>query len=169
MISLSSRDLFPGILSRETDNEVIEAHDACEALDAYAAASPDITVLDINLIGRSGFEVLQHILKREPKSRIMVFTMNEDPAPAAQAIEHGARGYITKSEDPSQFVKAVRVRQFTRNRRRRSEKMSSASQRLSEDQAVGHTRDFRIGTVGMSAQLPLPKLSLPVAWLDLSV
>ncbi|HTV31635.1 MAG TPA: response regulator transcription factor [Methylocella sp.] len=98
-----------GILSSQIDIEVIEAHDAREALDAHVEASPDVTVLDINLPGNSGFDVLQRILKQKPKSRIVVFTMNEDPMFAARAIELGAMGYIAKSEDPSQFVKAVRL------------------------------------------------------------
>ena len=98
-----------GILSSQIDIEVIEAHDAREALVAHAKASPDVTVLDINLPGNSGFDVLQRILKQKPKSRIVVFTMSEDPIFAARAIEFGAMGYITKSEDPSQFVKAVRL------------------------------------------------------------
>jgi len=98
-----------GILSSQIDIEVIEAHDAREALDAHVKASPDVTVLDINLPGNSGFDVLQRILKQKPKSRIVVFTMNEDPMFAARAIELGAMGYIAKSEDPSQFVKAVRL------------------------------------------------------------
>ncbi|HXW71175.1 MAG TPA: response regulator transcription factor [Methylocella sp.] len=97
-----------GILSSQSDIEVIEAHDAREAVEAHATASPDVTVLDINLPGTSGFDVLQRLLKQEPKSRIVVFTMNEDPIFAARAIELGAMGYIAKSEDPSQFVKAVR-------------------------------------------------------------
>ena len=98
-----------GMLSSQMDIEVIEAHDAGKALDAHTSASPDVTVLDINLPGDSGFEVLRRILKQEPRSRIIVFTMNEDPVFAAQAIELGAMGYIAKSEDPSQFVKAVRL------------------------------------------------------------
>jgi len=98
-----------GMLSSHIDIEVIEARDAGGALDAHTSASPDVTVLDINLPGDSGFEVLRRILKQQPRSRIIVFTMNEDPVFAAQAIELGAMGYIAKSEDPSQFVKALRL------------------------------------------------------------
>ncbi|HUI19544.1 MAG TPA: response regulator transcription factor [Methylocella sp.] len=98
-----------GILASQLYIEVIEAHDAREALDAHASAAPDVTVLDINLPDVSGLEVLREILRQEPKSRIIVFTMNEDPALAARAIELGAMGYIAKSEDPSHLVNAVRL------------------------------------------------------------
>ncbi len=98
-----------GMLSGQMDIEVIEAHDAREALDAHASRAPDVTVLDINLPDLSGFEVLRRILKQEPKSRFIVFTMNENITFAARAIELGAMGYIAKTEDPSQFVKAVQL------------------------------------------------------------
>lgn len=98
-----------GMLASHSDIDVVEAHDASEALDAHGATAPDVTVLDINLPGLSGYELLRRILKRDPKSRVIVFTMNDNPVFAARAIELGAMGYVAKSEDPSQFVKAVRA------------------------------------------------------------
>jgi two-component system invasion response regulator UvrY len=98
-----------GMLAGQSDIDIVEAHDADEALEAHGAARPDVTVLDINLPGLSGYELLRRILKCDPKSRIIVFTMNDDPVFAARAIELGAMGYMAKSEDPSQFVRAVRA------------------------------------------------------------
>jgi two-component system, NarL family, invasion response regulator UvrY len=98
-----------GMLSSQPDIEVIEAHDADEALEAHASASPDVVVLDINLPGVSGFELLRRMLKRDPGSKIIVFTMNDDPVFAARSIEQGAQGYIAKNEDPKSFVKAIRA------------------------------------------------------------
>lgn len=89
--------------------EVLEAHDANEALDSYASAAPDVVVLDINLPGVSGFELLRRILKRDANAQIIVFTMNDDPVFAARAIEGGARGYVAKNEDPRVFIKAIRA------------------------------------------------------------
>jgi len=89
-----------GMLSGQKDIEVLEAHNADEALDAYASAPPDVVVLDINLPGVSGFELLRRILKRDVNAKIIVFTMNDDPVFAARAIEGGARGYVAKNEDP---------------------------------------------------------------------
>ena len=97
------------MLSGHKDIEVLEAHNADEALDAYAAAPPDVVVLDINLPGVSGFELLRRILKRDADAKIIVFTMNDDPVFAARAIEGGARGYVAKNEDPRVFIKAIRA------------------------------------------------------------
>jgi DNA-binding NarL/FixJ family response regulator len=98
-----------GMLSGHKDIEVLEAHNADEALDAYGAATPDVVVLDINLPGVSGFELLRRILKRDADAKIIVFTMNDDPVFAARAIEGGARGYVAKNEDPRVFIKAIRT------------------------------------------------------------
>lgn len=97
-----------GMLSGQGDIDVIEAHNADEALEAYGSA-PDVVVLDINLPGVSGFELLRRILKRDANARIIVFTMNDDPVFAARAIEGGACGYVAKNEDPRVFIKAIRA------------------------------------------------------------
>jgi DNA-binding NarL/FixJ family response regulator len=98
-----------GMLSGQPDIEVIEAHNADEAMEAHASATPDVIVLDINLPGVSGFDLLRRMLKRRPSSKIIVFTMNDDPAFASRSIEQGAQGYIAKNEDPKAFVKAIRT------------------------------------------------------------
>jgi len=97
-----------GMLSGQKDIEVAEAHNADEALEKFAATAPDVVVLDINLPGISGFELLRLLLRRNANVKIIVFTMNDDPVFAARAIERGARGYLAKSEDPKAFVKAIR-------------------------------------------------------------
>jgi len=97
-----------GMLSGQKDIEVSEAHNSDEALEKYEATAPDVVVLDINLPGISGFELLRLLLKRNSNAKIIVFTMNDDPFFATRAIEFGARGFLTKSEDPEAFVKAIR-------------------------------------------------------------
>lgn len=98
-----------GMLAGQSDIEVLEARDAEAALELHASAAPDVVVLDINLPGLSGFELLRRMLKRNPQTRVLVFTMNDDPVFAARSIEHGAWGYLAKSEDPALFIKAVRL------------------------------------------------------------
>jgi two-component system, NarL family, invasion response regulator UvrY len=97
-----------GILSGQADIEVLEAQNADEALEIYAARQPDVVVLDINLPGISGFELLRRLIKRDANARVIIFTMNDDPVFAAQAIDQGARGYLAKNEDPRAFIKAIR-------------------------------------------------------------
>src|SRR5437667_6718958 len=79
---------------------IVEAPDAESGERVYCEARPDICVLDINLPTVSGFELARRILERDSSSRIIMFSMNDDPIFAARAIETGAKGYVSKSGDP---------------------------------------------------------------------
>ncbi len=87
---------------------MLEARDAAAAHDLYASHKPDVAVIDINLPDISGFELARRLLVRDPRARIIMFSMNDDAMFAAQAIEGGACGYISKSDDPSAFLTAIR-------------------------------------------------------------
>jgi DNA-binding NarL/FixJ family response regulator len=75
---------------------------------AYLAKRPDVTIIDINLPDLSGFELMRRIRKDDPGARIIMFSMNDDPAFVVRAIELGAQGYVSKSDDPRLLIKAVR-------------------------------------------------------------
>jgi DNA-binding NarL/FixJ family response regulator len=95
----------------ETDPvvEVVEAEDGEAGFAAFFASKPDVALIDINLPGLSGLELMRRILERDPAARIVVFTMNDNPVVAARAIEAGARGYIAKNDDPALFADAVKA------------------------------------------------------------
>jgi two-component system, NarL family, invasion response regulator UvrY len=96
------------LLAGDPEIEVAEAGDGEAGYDAYLAFAPDVAVIDINLPGLSGFELTRRILRRDPDARIVIFSMNDDAAFAARAIEAGAKGYIAKNDDPLLFVDALR-------------------------------------------------------------
>ena len=88
--------------------KIEEATDAKSGHRAYLARKPDITVIDIKLPDVSGFELMRRIRKDDPEARIIIFSMNDDPALVVRAIEMGAQGYVSKGDDPRMLVKAVR-------------------------------------------------------------
>ncbi len=96
------------MLAGEGDIEVVDARDAETGLVAFQARKPDVTVVDIAMPGFSGLELARRILDSDPTARIVVFSMNDDPIFAARAIEAGAKGYVTKNDDPYLLLKAVR-------------------------------------------------------------
>ncbi len=96
-------------LSPFRDVTVIEARGADDAYQLYVAHRPDVVVIDINLPSMSGFTLTRRILQYDHDARIIVFTMYDDAVFAARAIENGAKGYISKCEDPARFVTAVRT------------------------------------------------------------
>ena len=65
-------------------------------------------MIDINLPGVSGFELAARVLAQDFGARIVIFSMNDDPAFAARAIQIGAKGYIAKNDDPALFASALR-------------------------------------------------------------
>ena len=91
------------------DPEIViqDASDAESGERAYREQRPDICVLDINLPTVSGFELARRILDHDYSSRIIMFSMNDDPIFAARAIDIGAKGYVSKSGDPYDLVEAI--------------------------------------------------------------
>ncbi len=69
----------------------------------------DVLVLDINLPGRSGLDVL-HALKDEGTTvKVLVVSMYPEDQYAIRALRAGAYGYVNKGGDPQLLVQAVRT------------------------------------------------------------
>lgn len=69
----------------------------------------DVLVLDINLPGRSGLDVL-HVLKDEASPlRVLIVSMYPEDQYAIRALRAGAYGYVNKGGDPQLLVQAVRT------------------------------------------------------------
>lgn len=84
-----------------------EAADADDAYRLYIRQATDVVVMDISLPGGSGIAALERILARDPRARVLVFSMHEDAIFATRAMRAGARGYISKSCAPEVLVAAV--------------------------------------------------------------
>lgn len=97
-------------LSDAADIEVVgEAGDYGELRSLLRATSCDVLVLDINLPGRSGLDVL-HVLKDEGAAmRVLVVSMYPEDQYAIRALRAGAFGYVNKGGDPALLVTAVRT------------------------------------------------------------
>ena len=97
-------------LSDAPDIEVVgEAGDYGELRTLMRDATADVLVLDINLPGRSGLDVL-HVLKDEATTmRVLVVSMYPEDQYAIRALRAGAYGYVNKGGDPAQIVNAVRI------------------------------------------------------------
>jgi DNA-binding NarL/FixJ family response regulator len=98
------RSLFAG----DASVKIEEASDAKSGHRAFLQKKPDVTVIDINLPDVSGFELMRRIRKDDPDARIIMFSMNDDPAFVVRAVELGAQGYVSKGDDPRVLVRAVR-------------------------------------------------------------
>jgi two-component system invasion response regulator UvrY len=80
-----------------------------EAVPGGARSPCDVLVLDINLPGRSGLDVL-HALKDEGSAiKVLVVSMYPEEQYAIRALRAGAYGYVNKADDPQVIVNAVRT------------------------------------------------------------
>jgi DNA-binding NarL/FixJ family response regulator len=95
------------IFGSRGDIEIVDVPDGERGVDAYFEVGAEVALIDINLPGISGIEVIRRIIAREPNARLIAFSMNEDPSIASRAIEMGASAYLTKTDKPEQFREAV--------------------------------------------------------------
>jgi DNA-binding NarL/FixJ family response regulator len=87
---------------------VAEADSGETGFRAYAEQDPDIVIMDLSLPGISGLEAIRRIVARNSGAKILAFSMHEDTAFVEQALQAGARGYISKSSAPTVLVEAVK-------------------------------------------------------------
>ncbi|HZZ34915.1 MAG TPA: response regulator transcription factor [Caulobacteraceae bacterium] len=99
------RDGLKRLLAGE--GEILEAASGREALALVRARAPDLTVLDLNLPGLGGLELLRRLIQAGA-GRILVLTMHAEPLYAKRALEAGAAGYVTKNASPDELLTAVR-------------------------------------------------------------
>jgi len=81
------------------------AEDALEKLERFP---PDVIVVDIQLPGMNGIELIKRIKKSHPEIEAITLTVFDDEQFARQAIKAGAIGYVIKDAAKDELVKAVR-------------------------------------------------------------
>lgn len=91
-----------------SDVELGEAGDISAAMRAIEAQAWALVVLDINLPGRSGLELLQGLSTTHPKLPVLVMSGYPEHGFASRSLRLGARGYVTKSTAADELVAAVR-------------------------------------------------------------
>ncbi|MEU0038350.1 MULTISPECIES: response regulator transcription factor [unclassified Streptomyces] len=75
---------------------VAESATVPDTLDAVRRTRPRVLVLDLTMAGKSSLPVIPALLTASPGTRILVLTMQEDPAFAREALRTGAAGYLLK-------------------------------------------------------------------------
>jgi DNA-binding NarL/FixJ family response regulator len=84
-----------------------EGEDVTQALSEVSRLAPDVLMLDLNLDGRSGFEVLAEMQRRQLATRAIVLSMSDQPRNVAEALRMGASGYVLKGSASVELVAAV--------------------------------------------------------------
>jgi DNA-binding NarL/FixJ family response regulator len=96
------------LLSDMEGVQIFEAASGEEALALFAKERPELVLLDLNLTGIGGLELLRRLLAEDEKVRVVVFSMHAEPIYAARALRLGARGYVSKSAGADELITAVK-------------------------------------------------------------
>ena len=86
-----------------------EAIEGNEAISKTKELRPDLLILDVSMPGMSGIEAALHILKDEPNTKILFFTMHDSPQMMREISNVGAWGYVAKARAGNDLVNAVRI------------------------------------------------------------
>lgn len=84
-----------------------EAGSASEAVDVAEQVSPDVILLDQDMIGLDAIEIIRLIKERVPKSELIVLAERNDEERAFRTLEAGATGYILKDISEEHLVRAI--------------------------------------------------------------
>ena len=97
------------IIRQTPDLEVTaEADSGEEVLDLVRSNSFDIIVLDLNMPGMSGFQVIEQIKVSKPDLPILVLSMHSEEQYGVRVLRAGASGYIAKGVEPEKMIEAIR-------------------------------------------------------------
>jgi DNA-binding NarL/FixJ family response regulator len=97
-------------LSEAVDIQVTaEAGSYAEVREAMRSHPCDVLVLDINLPGRGGLEVLASLREVDSPIKVLIVSMFPEDQYAIRCLKAGAQGYLNKAGDPADLVTAVRT------------------------------------------------------------
>jgi DNA-binding NarL/FixJ family response regulator len=86
---------------------VAEAGDGESALKQTVAILPDVLVLDLNMPGRTGLDILPEVRAQAPDVKVLVLTGRDEDAYIVRALRAGAHGYVLKSANEDEMIDAI--------------------------------------------------------------
>ena len=101
------RDLKRALARRPGLEVVGAALDGETALSEIAGAAPDVLVLDLELPGLSGLDVLGRLGQVDVDVEVLIWTAFQDEERVFEAIRGGASGYLLKDSPPDRIEEAI--------------------------------------------------------------
>jgi DNA-binding NarL/FixJ family response regulator len=102
------RNALEVLLNGSEGFECIAAFENAEiACKELPALQPDIALVDINLPGMNGIELISFIRTASPSTLYMMCTAYDEDEKVFKALEAGAHGYILKSTSPDKLLEAI--------------------------------------------------------------
>jgi DNA-binding NarL/FixJ family response regulator len=85
-----------------------EAQNVAQLLPLFRKEEWDVVLLDINMPGRSGFDVLRDLRQEKPHIPVLVLSGHPEDQYAVRVLKAGASGYLPKETAPDELIKAIR-------------------------------------------------------------
>ena len=101
------RDRVAAMLAGQAMDVVGHAPTPQDSISGILAARPDVVVLDVQLEGGSGLEVLRAVRQAEPGIAFVVFSNNAAPAYRKRYLGEGAQRFLDKTTEFDQLAAAV--------------------------------------------------------------
>lgn len=105
--SILIRDRVAAMVEASAMSVVGRAATPQDAIDGILEASPDVVVLDVQLEGGSGLQVLRAVRQAAPDIAFVVFSSNSGPAYRKRYIGEGAEAFLDKTTEFDQLVQSV--------------------------------------------------------------
>src|SRR5262250_1189852 len=94
----------------EADLKIVaEARNGKEAIEAFRAHEPDVTLMDLQMPEVDGLEAIDSIRREFPEARIIVLTTYSGDTQVLRALKAGARAYILKGQVHKELLDTIRA------------------------------------------------------------
>ena len=97
------------LLAAMPEAECLEAETGEAALALVAKGGVQLVILDLNLPGLGGLELIRAMLRAPPLTRVLVFSTHAAPIYVTRSLEAGALGYVSKNASPEELLRAIRA------------------------------------------------------------
>ncbi len=96
-------------LSRDDELRVVgDVPDGGALLEQLGRTHCELVVLDLSMPGVGGLDVLESISQISPGTKVLVYSLHDEPEFFLETLARGVRGYVLKSESPSVLRQAAR-------------------------------------------------------------
>ena len=101
------RMMIKGILSKNGFEVVGEAQNGVEAVDKYKQLMPDLVTMDMVMPEMDGITAVKQIIADDPNAKIIMCTSMGQQALVVEAIQAGAKSFITKPFQPPKILETI--------------------------------------------------------------
>lgn len=95
------------IIQQVADCTIVEVSDSLVALETIIAEAPDLILLDLNMQGINGMDLLTSIKQVNPNQKVIIASADIQKATIEEAFQKGAMDYITKPFNDKEILQKV--------------------------------------------------------------